>query len=263
MQNIHIDDVKNVMTCCTLNENVQVLMKELLSTSLKKENNIDDENSSDSKELTSGELIRLQQLIMINNQQQQQQQQQESEEEKNVKQLNTVTTVQPFTHTTRPHMENDIDPLWYLVEGPLIIFPTEKLNSLTIEDLVEYYRAYPTLNWTKYPILYNEIINRLTTRERNDLKQMNTLYNEQQRMKRRNYRLYHNTIRKFSFYSLINWLWRVIKSYWSGNIPDTEEELINSERTDQTNNETLFSVVFTLAKLKVLQWLVLIGDTLY
>lgn len=81
--------------------------------------------------------------------------------------------------------ETAIDPLWYLVEGPLIIFPRNMLHRLTIDDFVEYYRAYPRLCWSAHPKLFEEIKNRLSEHERDMLQRYNDYHNEKhQRLSR-------------------------------------------------------------------------------
>jgi hypothetical protein len=74
--------------------------------------------------------------------------------------------------------ENNIDPIWYLKNGPKIIFPTEMIPSLTIQDYVEYYRCYPTLRWSLYPTLLKEIKENLTKDEKKKLVQFENYQKE-------------------------------------------------------------------------------------
>lgn len=62
--------------------------------------------------------------------------------------------------------EVNIDPIDYLFHSPFIIFPKQLIPYLKIEDFIEYYRAYPKLNWSKYPKLFNLIQNHLNKNEK-------------------------------------------------------------------------------------------------
>lgn len=76
-------------------------------------------------------------------------------------------------------MENDIDPIDYLYNSPFIIFPIKMIPNLKIEDFVEYYRAYPKLNWSKYPKLLNLIKINLNKNERRNLNQFLKYHKEE------------------------------------------------------------------------------------
>jgi hypothetical protein len=71
----------------------------------------------------------------------------------------------------RKEYENNIDPIWYLKNGPKIIFPQEMIPKLTIQDYVEYYRCYPTLRWSSHPELLKKIKENLTKDEKKKLVQ--------------------------------------------------------------------------------------------
>lgn len=71
-----------------------------------------------------------------------------------------------------------VDPIWFLVEGPFVIFPSEMLQHLQLQDFVEYYRAFPRLRWSLYPGLLDKIIGRLTKQERNALRAYEQFHRE-------------------------------------------------------------------------------------
>lgn len=71
-----------------------------------------------------------------------------------------------------------VDPIWFLVEGPFVIFPSEMLQHLQLQDFVEYYRAFPRLRWSLYPGLLDKIIGRLTKQERSALRTYEQFHRE-------------------------------------------------------------------------------------
>ncbi len=176
-------------------------------------------NGEQSAALSETELLQLQQLIAHHNEKQQQtttekEQQQQSQLQQQEQHVGHSSSTSSDGRTKRPHMENNVDPLWYLVYGPLIIFPPDQLSKLTLNDMVEYYRAYPTMHWSKYPRLYDEIVKRLTERERTDLRLMEEECMRQRQVKKRFYRFYVRYVRYLDFWKLLQWLYRLLTNIW-------------------------------------------------
>jgi hypothetical protein len=228
---------------------VPSLLKELLQSDNHNTHSPKESNETFT-EPSSNELLQLNYLIHQYNQR---------EKEQNVETLEKkgkeTYVPKQIVHTNRPHMENDIDPLWYLVYGPLILFEPQNLSKLTLKDMVDYYRAYPTLNWSKYPLLYNAIINQLTEEERMGLR----LQALQQRHSWRAYRLYYKKIiQEFSFRDFLVWIWTLIRSFWNkvwyrsnvSSYVDIKEQHANPLRRE---NEQLFSIIYSALRYYILQ----------
>lgn len=93
-----------------------------------------------------------------------------------------ISQTQISKNKSKKFYETNIDPLYYLVNGPIVIFPKHSLSTLSLSHFVEYYRMFPCLNWSKYPELERLIRSKLTDREQRDL-----LYFEKFNHERRNF----------------------------------------------------------------------------
>jgi hypothetical protein len=112
------------------------------------------------------------------------------------------------------YWENDVDPFWFLTKGPFIIFPTEMIPHLTLADFVEYYRAYPSLNWSKYPQLFRAILRRLTSWERANIVNMASIEEQNRDHKRELYQSWKRRYTIRDLFDMIVDLLTLIASYF-------------------------------------------------
>eukprot|EP01080_Neovahlkampfia_damariscottae_P006323 gene6323-10330_t len=150
-------------------------------------------NLKKNETLSKEEIFRLSQLLN-------EKEEKKEKEKKEIKILNR----------TKEIYENEIDPIWYLKNGPLIIFPSEM--KLTIKDYVEYYRAYPKLNWSKYPKLLENIKLNLTKDEQKKLKEFET-YQKKKYSKEDHFKDLKSTwnfLKKFFNLSIFRYFWKII-----------------------------------------------------
>ena len=125
------------------------------------------------RHLNDAEILRLQQLLSRNQQQQ--------EEQQPIQPAILLEKTLAQHPDKKPFYENSIDPLWYLVQGPFVIVPHTLVPRMTVDDFVEYFRAYPRLCWSAYPALKQQIVAKLLPHEREMLRSFESYHREKRR----------------------------------------------------------------------------------
>ncbi|KAF0976773.1 hypothetical protein FDP41_004068 [Naegleria fowleri] len=122
------------------------------------------------------------------------------------------------TETTSP-FENSIDPIEYLKSGELVLFPSSRVSNnekhlefkmiLSMRELLEYYRHFPSFHWSKYPQLLELIRDHLLLHEKRALERMEGEYIEYQKQQFEFMRKYHRFVSRFSLTEWLSDLFRI------------------------------------------------------
>ena len=194
-------------------------------------------------------------------------------EERNENLKNQTTTFGTFNYSnddliridlsrgrmTKPFYENSIDPIEYIKSGELVLFPNKKQflisgneliiiksqsennETLTSGDLIEYYRAFPNFSWSRYPHLYDWIMNNLTKDEHESVLKLMSEYKSFHQKEKQ----FMTDYRKFvSQFSLNEWVSEMFNYFFTNSSTKSEKTKQFAKSKQRKDSSTAISREF-------------------